>query len=91
MAGDDITVVDSEERAKMLSSGRQAKLQLDRLRKLSEENTATVEPSEEEFEMVELPIRVKAVVQGTVQAVTDALKTLNSSQVHQSTAFYDIG
>jgi len=55
----------------------------DRLRKISEGATETLESSDEEFKRVEMPIIVKADVQGTVQAVTDALKTLNSPQVWQ--------
>lgn len=87
MAGDDIVVVESEERARMLSSGRKRKFEKDRLRKISEGNTQTSETlSEEEgVERVEMPIIVKADVQGTVQAVTDALKSLNSPQVYKIT------
>lgn len=91
MAGDDFIVVDSEERAKMLSAGRKKKLEQDRLRKLSEENTAPTEPSEQEFVRVELPIIVKADVQGTVQAVNDALKTLNSPQVFVNVVHVGVG
>ena len=39
------------------------------------------EPKKEEPKRVELPVIVKADVQGTVQAVTDALMNLNSPQV----------
>ncbi|CAI0443750.1 unnamed protein product [Linum tenue] len=70
-AGDDIVVVETEERARMLSAGRKKK-------------PVVEEPSEEDGPVavrVEMPIVVKADVQGTVQAVTDALKTLNSPQV----------
>lgn len=81
MAGDDIVVVDSEERARMLSAGRKKKFEKDRLRKINEERIETDETSEEVPERVEMPIIVKADVQGTVQAVTDALKSLNSPQV----------
>lgn len=81
MAGDDIIVVESEERARMLSAGRKRKFEKDRLKKLSEGKTETEEQSEEVIQRVELPIIVKSDVQGTVQAVTDALKTLNSPQV----------
>lgn len=83
MAGDDIIVVESEERARMLSAGRKRKFEKDRLRQIIEERTDTSEPSEDEpvLERAEMTIIVKADVQGTVQAVTDALKTLNSPQV----------
>lgn len=83
MAGDDIIVVDSEDRARMLSAGRKKKLEKDRLTKKDDEKTvAPDDPSEEEVPVrVEMPIIVKADVQGTVQAVTDALKSLNSPQV----------
>lgn len=83
MAGDDIVVVESEERARMLSSGRKRKFEVDRLVKINIERTENQEPSEEDTECkrAEMPVIVKADVQGTVQAVTDALKTLNSPQV----------
>ena len=84
MAGDDIVVVESEERARMLSAGRKRKFEKDRLRQMVDERTETMEPSDDMPgpERVEMPFIVKADVQGTVQAVTDALKTLNSPQVH---------
>ncbi|KAJ9555279.1 hypothetical protein OSB04_009893 [Centaurea solstitialis] len=91
MAGDDITVVDSEERARMLSAGRKKKLENDRLYKMNEEKISAPEPSEEEFVRVELPIIVKADVQGTVQAVTDSLKTLNSPQVFVNVIHVGVG
>ncbi|KAK4441317.1 Translation initiation factor IF-2 [Sesamum alatum] len=93
MAGDDIVVVESEERARMLSEGRKKKIEKDRLMrmeeerlKLEEERTKASEDEENENEdekskRVEVPIIVKADVQGTVQAVSDALKSLNSPQV----------
>lgn len=81
MAGDDIIVVESEERARMLSAGRTRKFEKDRLKKISEGRTEVLELSEEVPERVEMPIIVKADVQGTVQAVTDSLKSLNSPQV----------
>ncbi|KAH7690352.1 Protein-synthesizing GTPase protein [Dioscorea alata] len=91
MAGDDVVVVDSEERARMLSNGRKKKLEKDRLHKASEERAESPDTSEEEFERVELPIIVKADVQGTVQAVTDALRSLNSSQVHVNIVHVGVG
>ncbi|PKI72836.1 hypothetical protein CRG98_006761 [Punica granatum] len=93
MAGDDIVVVESEERARMLSSGRKRKFEKDRLRKISEGSPATSETlSEEEgFERVEMSIIVKADVQGTVQAVTDALKSLNSPQVFVNVVHVGVG
>ncbi|XP_057967227.1 uncharacterized protein LOC131157252 [Malania oleifera] len=91
MAGDDIIVVDSEERARMLSAGRKKKFEKDRLRKIGEERTETPDPSEEVPERVEMPIIVKADVQGTVQAVTDALKTLNSPQVFVNIVHVGVG
>lgn len=99
MAGDDIVVVESEERARMLSEGRRKKKEKDRLIRLEEERRMLEEerkPSEDEenedekekekSKMIEIPIIVKADVQGTVQAVSDALKTLNSPQVCTITA-----
>ncbi|KAK1436154.1 hypothetical protein QVD17_01930 [Tagetes erecta] len=107
MAGDDIIVVDTEERARMLSAGRKKKLERDRLRKLDEENkleqerrrqkkedqenNPDSEPIEEEPIRVELPIIVKGDVQGTVQAVTDSLKTLNSPQVFVNIIHIGVG
>ncbi|KAL5155874.1 Translation initiation factor IF-2 [Glycine soja] len=82
MAGDDVIVVHSEERARMLSSGRQRKYEENRLRnKMIQDKPTTSDDSKEVPRWVEMPVIVKADVQGTVQAVTDALKTLNSAQV----------
>lgn len=93
MAGDDIVVVESEERAKMLSEGRKRKKEIDRLNKLQDERRQELELEQEMLKdeenedekarpkRVEVPIIVKGDVQGTVQAVTDALKCLNSPQV----------
>ncbi|KAG5593311.1 hypothetical protein H5410_043825 [Solanum commersonii] len=92
MAGDDIIVVHSEERARMLSAGRKKKFEKDRLgRKMDAEklgalvSESNLEDEEGEVEekpkRVEMTIIVKADVQGTVQAVTDALKSLDSPQV----------
>ncbi|KAJ8764931.1 hypothetical protein K2173_010396 [Erythroxylum novogranatense] len=93
MAGDDIIVVESEERARMLSAGRKKKSEKDRLRKIIEERTETEEPSESMSlpGRIEMPIIVKADVQGTVQAVTDALKTLNSAQVFVNVVHVGVG
>ncbi|KAF5204045.1 Translation initiation factor if-2 [Thalictrum thalictroides] len=84
MAGDDIIVVESEGRARMLSEGRKKKLEKDRLKKIDEGRIEEIpnESEEDKPVRVELPIIVKADVQGTVQAVTDALRTLNSPQVY---------
>lgn len=82
MAGDDVTVVGSEERARMLSAGRKKKLEKDRLHKASEMTTDIPDASEEVPKRVELPIIIKADVQGTVQAVTDAVRSMNNAQVN---------
>jgi translation initiation factor IF-2 len=82
MAGDDVIVVHSEERARMLSSGRKKKSEEDRLRgKMVQNIPTTSDDTEEVPPRVEMPVIVKADVQGTVQAVADALTTLNSPQV----------
>ncbi|CAO2832694.1 unnamed protein product [Amaranthus hypochondriacus] len=91
MAGDDIVVVESEERARMLSSGRKKKLETDRLLKIEQERTETVSPTEEATENVELPVIVKADVQGTVQAVTDSLRSLTCSQVSVNVVHVGVG
>ncbi|KAJ4721651.1 Translation initiation factor 2 [Melia azedarach] len=91
MAGDDIIVVESEDRARMLSSGRKRKFEKDRLRKMNEARTEISEPSEDVPKRAEMPVIVKADVQGTVQAVTDALKTLNSPQVFLNVVHVGVG
>ncbi|KAI4301634.1 hypothetical protein L6164_034894 [Bauhinia variegata] len=91
MAGDDIVVVDSEERARMLSAGRKRKSEKDRLAKRIQEKAEPVESPEETSRSVELPIIVKADVQGTVQAVTDALRTLSSPQVFVNVVHVGVG
>ncbi|KAJ6393592.1 hypothetical protein OIU77_022930 [Salix suchowensis] len=94
MAGDDVTVVETEERARMLSAGRRRKYEKDRLRQIMEQRTKTNEPSEDDSvvpERTEMPLIVKADVQGTVQAVTDALRTLNSPQVFVNVVHVGVG
>ncbi|CAH2071119.1 unnamed protein product [Thlaspi arvense] len=95
MAGDDVIVVESEERAKMLSEGRRRKYERDRLLKAEEARIAEAEmeeaESDEGFVRVELPIIVKSDVQGTAQAVADALKTLNSPQVFVNIVYSGVG
>ncbi|GAB2251767.1 hypothetical protein Droror1_Dr00004614 [Drosera rotundifolia] len=91
MAGDDVVVVESEERARMLSAGRKKKMEKDRIIRIGEERIETVDPSEDMPKTVEMPIIVKGDVQGTVQAVTDALKTLNSPQVFVNVVHVGVG
>ncbi|KAL6838311.1 hypothetical protein ACP4OV_031815 [Aristida adscensionis] len=91
MAGDDIVVVDSEERARMLSQGRKKKQEKDRLRKIDENMIEEAEITEETPERVEMPIIVKGDVQGSVQAVTDALRSLNSAQVFVNVVHVGVG
>ncbi|KAG8659074.1 hypothetical protein MANES_02G013600v8 [Manihot esculenta] len=93
MAGDDIVVVESEERARMLSEGRKRKFEKDRLLRMIDERTETKETSDDMpvRKRIEVPIIVKADVRGTVQAVTDALKTLNSPQVFVNIVHVGVG
>ncbi|XP_042451135.1 translation initiation factor IF-2-like isoform X1 [Zingiber officinale] len=91
MAGDDIIAVHSEERARMLSAGRKKKVEKDRLLKVSEVHIDTPDTEEEVSKRVELPVIVKADVQGTVQAVTDALRSLNSPQVFVNVVHVGVG
>ncbi|CAL9780715.1 unnamed protein product [Musa acuminata subsp. burmannicoides] len=91
MAGDDVTVVGSEERARMLSAGRKKKLEKDRLHKASEMTTDIPDASEEVPKRVELPIIIKADVQGTVQAVTDAVRSMNNAQVFVNVIHVGVG
>lgn len=81
LAGDELMVVASEERARKLSNGRKRKLEEQQIRKKNEEKIIMSDIGDEGTKKVEMVLIVKADVQGTVQAVTDALKTLNSSQV----------
>ncbi|XP_073062048.1 uncharacterized protein [Primulina eburnea] len=98
MAGDDIVVVESEERARMLSEGRRKRFEKDRLLRLEEErqkmSEAEVEANEEEenkSQRVEVAIIVKGDVQGTVQAVADSLKSLDSPQVYVKVIHAGVG
>ncbi|KAL0845486.1 hypothetical protein Bca101_018732 [Brassica carinata] len=95
MAGDDVIVVESEKCAKMLSEGRERKYERDRLLKAEEARIAELEKREAESEKgllrVELPIVVKSDVQGTAQAVSDALRTLNSPQVFVNIVYSGVG
>ncbi|KAL5729147.1 hypothetical protein ACHQM5_002137 [Ranunculus cassubicifolius] len=93
MAGDDIVVVESEERARMLSEGRKKKREKDRLNNIGDDriDEDPEEESEDTPKRVELPVIVKADVQGSVQAVTDALKSLNSPQVFVNIVHVGVG
>ncbi|CAH9091495.1 unnamed protein product [Cuscuta europaea] len=94
MAGDDIVVVHSEERARMLSDGRKKKNERDRLNKQvadrsmeeqdedDSEDPEAQEGNKQKPKRVEMTFIVKGDVQGTVQAVTDALRSLDSPQVN---------
>ncbi|KAK1349176.1 hypothetical protein POM88_054875 [Heracleum sosnowskyi] len=66
----------------MLSACRKKIYEKDRLMKINENKAVSPELSEDADvpERVEMRVIVKADVQGSVQAVTDALKSLNSSQ-----------
>ncbi|KAF7818048.1 Translation initiation factor IF-2 [Senna tora] len=91
MAGDDVIVVHSEERARLLSAGRKSKYEKDRLTRKILDKEDSLESSEDAPQRVEMPIIVKADVQGTVQAVTDALRTLNSPQVFVNVVHVGVG
>ncbi|CAA6659285.1 unnamed protein product [Spirodela intermedia] len=80
----------------LLSDGRRKKQKKDRLKMVNEERYPLAEPGAEEDEpekpqTVELPIVVKADVQGSGQAVKDALKSLNSPQVFVNVVHVGIG
>ncbi|XP_068642277.1 uncharacterized protein [Aristolochia californica] len=91
MAGDDIVVVDTEQRARMLSAGRKKIQEEGRIGKINEDLFGAQDETEKMSERVELPIIVKADVQGTVQAVTDALRSLNSQQVFVNIIHVGVG
>ncbi|XP_078177360.1 translation initiation factor 2, small GTP-binding protein [Carex rostrata] len=95
MAGDDITVVGSEERARMLSQGRRKKLEQGRLERMSQENQEICakegDDTDEAPQRVELAVIVKGDVQGTVQAVADSLRSLNSPQLFVNIVHVGVG
>ncbi|KAJ3703489.1 hypothetical protein LUZ61_007194 [Rhynchospora tenuis] len=95
MAGDDITVVGSEERARMLSQGRRKKLERERLERMSQENLDITagegDEADEVPQRVEVAVVVKGDVQGTVQAVADSLRSLNSPQVFVNIVHMGVG
>ncbi|KAL3686134.1 hypothetical protein R1sor_004156 [Riccia sorocarpa] len=84
-AGDEVVVVANEEQARALSEERFLVMEADRLRRLSRQNSAlapeTTEGEEEKSEKKEMAVLVKADVQGTAQAVSQALQGLSSPQV----------
>lgn len=87
-AGDYIQVVGSEERARKLSQCRRIRAEQKRLLQLKQRNdgVAAVTPAEDGAEeqiseKVELTLIVKADVQGTSEAVSQALSQLSSNQV----------
>jgi translation initiation factor IF-2 len=87
-AGDEIQVVISEERARKLSQARYSRTEERRHWELKQRNmaarvTAVAEDGTEEpkSEKVEMAVVVKADVQGTAQAVSQALASLSCPQV----------
>ncbi|XP_078432752.1 translation initiation factor 2, small GTP-binding protein [Wolffia australiana] len=111
MAGDDVTVVGTEQRARLLSDGRRKKQEKDRLRTAAEEGPEWLaledstanggetdgdgdgegEAAPEKPRIVELAIVIKADVQGSGQAVRDALRSLNSPQVFVNVVHVGVG
>ncbi|KAJ7537975.1 hypothetical protein O6H91_11G030200 [Diphasiastrum complanatum] len=83
LAGDEVLVVPTEERARKLSQMRQLKMEQERLQKLNRKlSSLASDPTEEEkAEKVEMALVVKADVQGTAEAVSQAIESLNSPQV----------
>eukprot|EP00249_Psilotum_nudum_P034801 c5433_g1_i1 orf=294-2711(-) len=81
-AGDELIVVANEEIARKLSQGRKRRMHEERLWKLNPKPTVVSEENEDEkTKVVELVFILKADVQGTVEAVSEALRSLNSPQV----------
>lgn len=83
-AGDYIQVVCSEERARKLSQCRRIRAEQRRLLQLKQRNDGVAADDGEEeqiSEKVELTLIVKADVQGTSEAVSQALSQLSSNQV----------
>ncbi|CAK9201650.1 unnamed protein product [Sphagnum troendelagicum] len=87
-AGDEIQVVISEERARKLSQARYSRTEERRHWELKQRNmaataTAVAEDGTEEpkLDKVEMAVVVKADVQGTAQAVSQALASLSCPQV----------
>ncbi|GLJ52405.1 hypothetical protein SUGI_1114740 [Cryptomeria japonica] len=91
LVGDELSVVATEERARKSSNGRKTRFEEERIKKKSEEAAKMSDLVNEGVEKVEMALIVKADVQGTIQAVTDALKTLNSSQVLVNIAHKGVG
>jgi translation initiation factor IF-2 len=93
-AGDEIQVVISEERARKLSQARYSRTEERRHWELKQRNmaatvTAVAEDGTEEpkSEKVEMAVVVKADVQGTAQAVSQALASLSCPQVTHMDSF----
>ncbi|BBN00243.1 translation initiation factor IF-2 [Marchantia polymorpha subsp. ruderalis] len=84
-AGDEVVVVANEEQARKLSEERFLVMEAGRLERLSRHNSDSdsdsLETEEEKSEKKEMVVLVKADVQGTAQAVSQALEGLSSAQV----------
>lgn len=84
-AGDDVSVVSTEERARRISQLKQMRMGHERLRKVYEQSLAASPSVAAEDggkqNKVEVPLVVKADVFGTAEAVRQALEGLSSSQV----------
>lgn len=87
-AGDEVVVVANEEQARKLSEERFLVMEAGRLERLSRHNSDSdsdsLETEEEKSEKKEMVVLVKADVQGTAQAVSQALEGLSSAQVRQT-------
>lgn len=89
-AGDDIQVVACEDRARKLSQARYTRTEETRLWHLKERCVAAAaaaadnETENSKSEKVEMTVVVKADVQGTAEAVSQALTSLSSPQVTPS-------
>ncbi|MCD6292515.1 MAG: translation initiation factor IF-2, partial [Deltaproteobacteria bacterium] len=80
-AGDDFNVVKSEKQAKELTSNRQHKAREQEISKTSKISLEDLFEQMEEGEVEQLNVIVKGDVQGSVEAVADALKKQATSKV----------
>ncbi|XP_002972752.2 uncharacterized protein LOC9637320 [Selaginella moellendorffii] len=99
LAGDSLNVLQSEDRAKKLAEKRQLIMEQDRLQKRSLKAAAATpatpaaedEGTDQAPKAVNMPLVVKADVQGTLEAVLEALESLNNEQVSVSIVHSGIG
>lgn len=90
-AGDSFIAVDESSQARAIGEMRQAKAREEALRKAPKMSLDQLFSKMQEGELKELPIIIKADVQGSVEVLNDSLTRLSNDQVRISTIHSSVG